>query len=206
MKTRVIITIVFVSLGLIMAAVPQNKTNPKQLSAKQLLAEAHSQNQYFTPDQVADLVIKKDPSFQLIDVRSLDAYEKFHLPGAVNIPLTDILDEQWTPMLNQSLKMNIFYSNGTVDADKAWMITRQLGYKNNYVMQGGMNYWAETIMNPKAPASTSPNEEFAKYDFHKGAGQALGGGVKSVMPENNVEAPKPVIPKAPRKKRVQGGC
>ncbi len=206
MKTRIIITIVFVSLGLIMAAVPQNKTAPYKLTAQQMLAEAQNRNQLFTPDQVADLIINKDPSFQLIDVRSQDEYDKFHLPGAMNIPLHDILNEQWRDILDQGVKMNIFYSNGTLDANKAWMITRQLGYKNNYILEGGLNYWAETIMNPNPPASTSPDEEFAKYDFRKGASEALGGSVKSMTPETNVQAPAPIIPKQPKKKRVQGGC
>lgn len=49
------------------------------------------------------------------------------------------------------------------------MITRQLGHENNYVLQGGLNYWAETIINPHAPRSTSSDDEFAKYDFRKGA-------------------------------------
>ena len=56
------------------------------------------------------------------------------------------------------------------------MLTRQLGYRNNYVLQGGLHYWVETIMNPTPPEPTSPSEEMAKYDFRKGAGMALGGG------------------------------
>ena len=206
MKTRVIISIVLVSLGLIMAAVPQNTTAPYKLTAQQMLAESQSRNQMFSPDQVADLIINKDPSFQLIDVRSQEEFDKFHLPGAINIPLPDILNEQWQDILDQGVKMNIFYSNGTLNANKAWMITRQLGYKNNYILEGGLNYWAETIINPNPPASTSPNEEFAKYDFRKGAGEALGGSVKSAVPETNVQAPAPVIQQRPKKKRVQGGC
>ena len=206
MRTRVIISIVLVSLGLIMAAVPQNTTAPYKLTAQQMLAEAQSRNQMFSPDQVADLIINKDPSFQLIDVRSQEEFDKFHLPGAINIPLPDILNEQWQDILDQGVKMNIFYSNGTLNANKAWMITRQLGYKNNYILEGGLNYWAETIMNPNPPASTSPNEEFAKYDFRKGAGEALGGSVKSAASETNMQAPAPVIQQKPKKKRVQGGC
>jgi hypothetical protein len=102
--------------------------------------------------------------------------------------------------------MNVFYSNGTLKANEAWMITRQLGYSNNYVMQGGLNYWAEVIMNPIPPSQTSPDEEIAKYNFRKGASQALGGGAAE---ENTSEAAlpaKPVIQKKPDKKRVAGGC
>ena len=85
------------------------------------------------------------------------------------------------------------------------MITRQLGYLNNYVLMGGLNYWAETIMNPIPPANTSPDEEIAKYQFRTGAAQALGGARLEVTSEPVVKISKPII-KRPARKRVQGGC
>jgi rhodanese-related sulfurtransferase len=205
MKTRVIISIIVIGLGLIIAAIPQNTTHPYKLTAKQLLEEAGTKVKYFTPDEVADLLVNKDPSIQLIDIRPQDEYDKFHLTGAINIPLSDLLNDEYKDLLDQDVKQNIFYSNSTVDANEAWMITRQLGYLNNYVLMGGLNYWAETIMNPIPPANTTPDEEIAKYHFRMGAGQALGG----AQPESTLETPvtidKPII-KRPAKKRVQGGC
>ncbi len=61
-------------------------------------------------------------------------------------------------------------------ANEAWMITRQLGYTNNFVLEGGLNYWFDAILNPAKHLHHNPDEEFAKYDFRKSAGQALGGG------------------------------
>ncbi len=132
-----------------------------------LLEQVNSGIQYFSPDQIADMIITEDPSFLLIDVMSQNEYEEFHLPGAVNIPLPDLLSDEWKPYLNQDIRHNIFYSNSTVKANEAWMITIHLGYRNNFVPQGGLNYWVETIMNPEAPEATNPNEEIAKYNFRK---------------------------------------
>ncbi len=205
MKTRVIVSIALAGLGLIIAAIPQNTTHPYKLTAKELLEEAGSKVKYFTPDEVAELLVNKDPSIQLIDIRSQDEYDKFHLPGAINIPLSDLLNEEYRDLLDQDIKQNIFYSNSTVGANEAWMITRQLGYLNNYVLMGGLNYWAETIMNPIPPANTSPDEEIAKYQFRMGAGQALGGAQVDETSESAVTIDKPII-KRPAKKRVQGGC
>ena len=206
MKPRILLAIVIIPLGLIIAAVPSNTTHQTKLSADQLLEEANSGIQYYSPDEIAEMIIGEDPSIQLIDVRSPDEYEKFNLPGAINIPLPDLLSDEWADYLNQDIKINIFYSNGTLKSDQAWMITRQLGYKNNYVLQGGLNYWAETIMNPTPPSNTSPNEEFAKYDFRKGAGQALGGSVFETEVNSSTPSPLPTIKPKPKKKRVQGGC
>lgn len=206
MKARLILAAILIPLGLIIAAVPENTTKPYKLTAGQLLEEVQSGTQFIHPDQVADMLVLKDPSLQLIDVRNADEFEKFSLPNAINIPLTDILNPEWEGYINQDVKLNVFYSNGSNDANEAWMITRQLGFKNNYVLQGGLNYWAETIMNPEAPANTSPNEEFLKYNLRKGAGLALGGDAENTQSAPAVSAPAPPIQKRPKKKTVQGGC
>ncbi|HKL66964.1 MAG TPA: rhodanese-like domain-containing protein [Bacteroidales bacterium] len=205
MRTRIIISIVFLSLGLIIAAIPNNKTLNFKMSAEEMIEEFNGRYQFISPDEIADMMISEDPNLQLIDLRSESEYREFHLPGAVNIPFTDLLDDEYRYLVDQDLKINVFYSNGSVTSNEAWMVTRQLGYRNNYVLEGGLNYWAETIMNPDRPEQTSPNEEIARYNFRKGAGAALGGG--SIEPAT--EMPEPVLPaikKRPQKKRAQGGC
>lgn len=206
LKSRLIAASFLIPMALIIAAVPQNKTKPYKLTANELLEKAIGYEQFVHPDQVAEMLIEKDPILRLIDVRTPDEFDKFSLPGAVNIPLSDLLSSEYTDILDQDLKMNIFYSNGSLKANEAWMITRQLGYKNNYVLQGGMNYWAETIMNPTKPSSTSPDEEIAKYNFRKGASMALGGAELETNTSDIKVPAAPVINKKPAKKRVAGGC
>jgi rhodanese-related sulfurtransferase len=195
-------------MGLIIAAVPQNKTNPFKLTAEELLNEVNTRTQYIAPDAVADMIVNKDPSLRLIDVRGQDEFEKFSLPGAINIPSANLLSEEYADILNQDVKMNVFYSNGTLAANEAWMITRQLGYTNNYVLEGGLNYWFDTILNPQKPASVNSDEEFAKYDFRKSAGQALGGGGFAVQQASDQtgSTAKPAIRPAAKKKKASGGC
>jgi rhodanese-related sulfurtransferase len=206
MTGRTILGAIIIPLGLIIAAVPENTTKQYKLTAEQLLEEVKSGTQFLQPVEVADMVISKDPTLQLIDVRNADEFEKFSLPNAINIPLVDILNPEWEDYINQDVKLNVFYSNSSNDANQAWMLTRQLGYKNNYVLQGGVNYWAEIIMNPEAPASTNPNEEIAKYNLQKGAGMALGGAAETTQTAPAVSAPQPPIQKREKKKKVQGGC
>lgn len=207
MKTRIILSIVFIGLGLILAAIPQNTTVPYKLDAVQMLEEANNMQMYYSPDEVADLLVQKDPSIQLIDVRTPEQFAAFSLPNSINIPLTDILSEEYRDFINQDVYHNIFYSNGTTDAVKAWMITKQLGWENNFVLQGGLNYWAETIMNPQPPSSTDPSDEIAKYQFRKGAQQTLTGGAAiSGETTTEVKSPKPPVKRRPAKKKAQGGC
>ena len=208
MKPLKLLALFVIPMGIIIAAVPQNKTNPYKLTAEEVLNEANTRNQFVTADVVADMIVKKDPSLRLIDVRSQEEFEKFSLPGAINIPSANLLSEEYANVINQDIKMNVFYSNGTLGANEAWMITRQLGYTNNYVLEGGLNYWFDAILNPQKPASTNPDEEFAKYDFRKSAGQALGGGgltVQTASDQTGTSA-KPVVKPSAKKKKAAGGC
>ncbi len=209
MKPLHYLTLVLLILALIIALVPQNTTRPYKLTAEQLLAEIGTGTQFISPDEVADKIVQKDPSIQMIDVRNPREFDMFSLPGAINIPLQDILSENNFDLLNQGSRMNIFYSNGSTEANEAWLLTRQLGYQNNYVLQGGLNYWMETILNPLKPGSVISNDEIARYDFRKAASMALGGGDASLIAPaagSSNTAPKPGVVPVKKKKKASGGC
>jgi rhodanese-related sulfurtransferase len=153
------------------------------------------------------MLVQKDPSLRLIDVRTPEEFDSYSLTGAINIPLSNLLADEYTDILNQEAYMNVFYSNGSVYANQAWMLTRQLGYENNFVLEGGLNYWFGNILSPGAPSQTSPDEEFAKYDFRKSVSAALGGGgvVATDAGSPVVKAAKPQVT-AKAKKKPAGGC
>lgn len=207
MKSLKLLALILVPLGIIIAAVPADRTKQFRLTADELLQEAGAGAQFISPDVVADMLVKKDPSLQLIDVRTPEEFDAYSLPGAINIPLSNLLSDEYSDILNQEAKMNVFYSNGSVFANEAWMITRQLGYENNYVLEGGLNYWFGNILSPTAPSQTSPDEEFAKYDFRKSAAAALGGGgvVATESSAPSVKAVRPAVT-ARAKKKPSGGC
>ena len=207
MKQLKLLALFVIPLGIIIAAVPPDRVKHFRLTADELLQEAGAGVQFISPDVVADMLVQKDPSLRLIDVRTPEEFDAYHMDGAINIPLSSLLSDEYTDILHQDAYMNVFYSNGSVYANQAWMITRQLGYENNFVLEGGLNYWFGNILSPEAPSLTSPNEEFAKYDFRKSAAAALGGGgvvaTDNVAPAVKAVRP-PVMSKA--KKKPAGGC
>lgn len=207
MKPLHFLTLVLIIPALIIAMVPQNTTRPYKLTPDQMLVEIRSGTQFISPDEVADKIIQKDPSIQLIDVRNPREFDMYSLPGAINIPLENILSEGNADLLNQGTKMNIFYSNGSTEANEAWLLTRQLDYQNNYVLEGGLNYWMETIMNPTKPGNTMSNDEIARYDFRKAASSALGGGnATSIAPIKQPSSGEKKVVPVKKKKKASGGC
>jgi rhodanese-related sulfurtransferase len=203
MNTRVILTIIFISLGSIAAILPKQNTSSIQLDADELLRDIKLRTHLVSTDELADLLINHDPSLLLIDVRDSMEYSKYHLPGAINIPLKELLDEKWTPYIDQISKNNILYSNGTILSSEAGIICRQLGFKNNFVLEGGLNAWFATIIQPQHPGSMATSEELDQYDRRKAASIYFTGSSGATD-----QSSAPALPPVPRKKkkRVQGGC
>jgi rhodanese-related sulfurtransferase len=207
MKPLKLLALFVIPMGIIIAAVPPDRVKHFRLTADELLQEAGAGVQFISPDVVADMLVQKDPSLRLIDVRTPEEFEAYSMPGAINVPLSNLLADEYTDILNQDAYMNVLYSNGSVYANQAWMIARQLGYENNYVLEGGLNYWFGNILSAQAPSQTSPNEEFALYDFRKSAAAALGGGgvVATEGSATAVKAAKPAVT-SKAKKKPAGGC
>jgi len=204
-KRYYFISALVILLGILLLFLPFRK-NENQLSPESLLLSITSNDRFYTTDEVAKLIILGDPSIQLIDVRTPEEFAKYSLQGAINIPLANILDRdeegylEWEGYLNQDVKTNIFYSNGSVYANQSWMLVKRLNFSNNYVMKGGLNKWVETIMRPKRPLSSAEDNEWIRYEFRKGAGIYFGGG--STLSADDTKGSKK---KTPIKKEKEKG-
>jgi rhodanese-related sulfurtransferase len=203
MKVRFVLSIVLVSLGLVAAILPQKKNSSLELDAQQLLNEIQLENHIISIDEMANALINNDPEYQLIDLRSEEAYKKYNLPGSINIPFDKLFDEEWTPYIDQIARKNVFYSNGTTLSGEAWLLTRQKGIKNNYILKGGLNNWYATIVEPTEPGSTNGEEAIFDYQARLGAKQFFTG-EGAAEASSAVQAKKPVPRK--KKKMVAGGC
>ena len=186
------------------------------IKVEHLLNNAISPERYISTDQVAQKIIGQDPSFILIDVRSAENYKTYSLPNAINIPIENLLDEENEIYLNQSKRDIIFYSNDNLYADQAWVLSNRLGYKNLRVLEGGMNKWFTTIINPAVPEENMAAIDFDLYSTRKASSMYFGVVYPEpiIVEEPVVKKPvvkkpvaKKVIPVKKKKKRpVEGGC
>jgi rhodanese-related sulfurtransferase len=171
----------------------------------QLLDIAATADKYISTDELARKMMSNDPTIVLIDLRSPADFEKFSLRGAINIPLDSALNPENEDILNQKIFTNVFYSNSSDMAAKLWIITKRLGYNNNYILQGGLNRWVETILRPKRPSETAVNTEFELYNFRRAASSYFGGGSVSVASTLG-DKPNAVPIKRKKKEAAGGGC
>lgn len=205
MNAKVAFLIFILPLAVIAAVFTGGEKEQIEKKYDKLLEDINTETAIKTTDEVADLLVKEDPSVMLIDVRSKDDYDKWHLKGAKNIPLNNLYSEESLDNFGLLGVNYILYSNGTVDAQSAWIMLRLKDFKNIFVMQGGANHWYETILKPVPPANVEDDEEVAKYDFRKAASQYFTG---SKVKEDDVATPTPPvkIKRKTEKKRASGGC
>jgi rhodanese-related sulfurtransferase len=141
----------------------------KQIEPQELLREIIQPTRYVTTDQVAKMIIQKDPSLELIDVRSAEEFDKFALPNSVNVPLDSLLTSSGLMNFGIPGTKVVFVANDDIQADQAWVLTKRLGYNSTYVMTGGLNHWIETIIQPQKPSENESYTAFETYEFRKGA-------------------------------------
>jgi rhodanese-related sulfurtransferase len=98
-------------------------------------------------DQVAKYLVTEDSTVMIYDLRTPEEYKHMNIPGSVNIPYSDLLNDENDLSLSDRNIKKIFYSNGDFESNYAYTIARGLNNRNVYVMKGGMNEWFNTVMN-----------------------------------------------------------
>ncbi len=95
-------------------------------------------------------VVGKDSSYFILSVRKPEDYAKGHVPGAVNIPYSEIAKEENLKKLPTDKKIVVVCYTGHT-ASQVTMFLNQLGY-DAYAMKFGMMGWTSNneVLNQKA--------------------------------------------------------
>ncbi len=192
-----------VGLGIVLVMLPPKKTYT-EIQPEELLRQITSSSRFISPDVVADRLIKKDPTLLLVDVRSSEEYSEYSLPGALNIPLKDIFLPEKQELLTSKGVETIFFSNGDILADQAWILCKRTGLQNIFVMKGGLNEWFNSFFQVLPPPESSSSAEIELYQFRSGVRQYFTGGETEVVPGKKGESIS-VTPKT-KKSAAEGGC
>lgn len=199
---------VLILLGLILALSPVDEARHMKPDNDDLIAQVTTNSDQIPPETVADWIINKDPGYQIIDLRSEEDFNTYHIPTSVHIPLAQLLTDDGLAQLDPR-RVTVLASNGMADAGRAWLLLRQKGYKNTYVLSGGLNYWVDVFTNPDPPQGAYADEELFKYQFRKSAGPLMMGEavVDSAETAPTVEPQQvPEFKPRPKKQRVDQGC
>lgn len=143
---------------------PDQRTSmTRENSSKEMTARLVEENHYVTPLKVAHSLVYDMQDLHLVDVRNSDEYRRFHLPGAVNLPMEQLSNHHVRRLLNAPGKTIVFYSNGSTKAEQAWFYAQRAGYGNIRVLKGGLNEFFDVVFaGGETPEAFDPGHEFTE--------------------------------------------
>jgi rhodanese-related sulfurtransferase len=105
---------------------------------------------------LAAWIKERRPDLRVVDVRTAEEFDAYHVPTAERIPIDSIGLSTLRPS-----ELIVLYSEGGAHAAQAWVLLRALGYRNVYFLRGGLYEWIEQIMSPSLAADASPKDSAA---------------------------------------------
>ncbi|MCB0484769.1 MAG: rhodanese-like domain-containing protein [Flavobacteriaceae bacterium] len=141
---------------------------------------------------------------ELIDIRNQYEYEKGHLEGAINIPVTDLLTDESINVFKTKDNI-VLYGNTPNDAVTPLILLRQLGYNNVKVLAVKNSYDHNKLITEPATIETAVAD--IKGFIDNSVKKAEEANAKPVIKEVKPAPVKQVVPVKKKKKLpVEGGC
>lgn len=199
--------VIAITLGFILAFSPVDNKPVNETDFEKIAENINSRSDHITAEQLGQLIIDKDPDFQIIDIRDQSEYQKFHIQTAINIPLQTLFTNENLEFIDPE-RLVVLYSNGGTHAAQAWVLLQQMGYTNTTVLLGGLNYWVEVYSNPTPPEGVYADSEIFNYQFRVSAGNYLMGNIEAKGQSQDKSEPVKIrIPKRKKKaKSADEGC
>jgi rhodanese-related sulfurtransferase len=196
--------VVIILIALISISQPEH---PYGLSQEEALEMALTSGEMeVIPEELRFLKEDNSVNLHFVDLRSPGEFQKGHIEGAVNIPLSSILEEENLEFFRNldSANTAILYGTDQLQASGPWMILRQLGISNIKMLKGGYNYYSTHSLDiSEMPETPSYMIEAPQYDYAQIVEETPGIGDVTV----ETEGPEQVIPVRRKKtQRVAGGC
>lgn len=110
-----------------------------------LLAAVDGAQDHIEPEELADLLVAGAPDLVLVDVRSAEEYDWFHIRGAIQVPLGG-LAEALLPYRNS--RRIVLYSNGMVHPAQARDSLQRQGYRDVFILTDGLEGFMERCLKP----------------------------------------------------------
>lgn len=116
---------------------------------------------HVTALELAQWIKERRTGLRVIDVRTADEFDAYHLPTAERVPLEQIAS---TPFRGD--ETIVLYSEGGAHAAQAWVFLRALGHRQVFFLRGGLYEWLDDVMNPTLPANATSQR---RTDFERAA-------------------------------------
>lgn len=160
-----------------------------RVDVDQLATMVRHEDDHVTATELAGWIKDRRSGLHVVDLRSEEDYETFHIPTAERVPIDSLASAHFSPS-----ETIVLYSEGRPHAAQAWVFLRALGYEKVYFLRGGAYEWVEQIVSPTLPIGASARES-AAFDTTAALSRYFGGTPKRGVARVTDDAL--VIPRAP---------
>lgn len=142
---------------------PERTSGFAETPADQLLMEWHQGSAKVSAEKLVFDIMNERKDVVYIDLRDSEQYQRFTLPGALNMDPEEVLDRKYRPFFRNDPREKIFFSDGSSLSTQVWTIARRAGHQNIYMLDGGLNGMFEMIF---TDAVEEENNDYM-YGFSK---------------------------------------
>jgi len=123
-------------------------------------------NHYIQPWQLEELIkTNQINSHLIVDLRSNEEFNRGSLPGAVNIPLNNLLDQKSLKMIRKASGDVLLISGDESHSAVASALLKSKGFTNSKVSATDYNYIRQNVLDHFQPASAFSVAEKAWFDY-----------------------------------------
>ena len=117
-------------------------------------------------DKLASEIVEHHYQLNIIDVRSPEKFEEYHLPLAINIPFEEIHDRKWESYFKQKIKTNIFYADNDTLVKMSCLKAKHIGNSTNFILNESVYYFRDLFFSPNKPdLATASKQVINEYNF-----------------------------------------
>jgi rhodanese-related sulfurtransferase len=175
-RTHGALALVATVLGLAAAVVDGRPA----VDASQLAMEIEAERDHITAPELAERIMRQDPTLRLVDLRPRGAYDQLRIPTASHATLEELT--------RQSLPRDasiVLYSEGGVHSAQAWVLLRLRGHRDVRFLREGIYEWLALVMEPRlaVDATAAERAAFARAEEQS---RFFGGQPRSSVPRADV--------------------
>jgi rhodanese-related sulfurtransferase len=165
-----------------------------------------AEKDHVQPLELARWILEKRKDYQLVDLREPWEYDDYHIPGAINIPLSQLFTAEGLKQLDRS-KIIVVYGLGAGHAAQTQLLLSMKGYRA-LSLKEGISAWWDQVMTPQS--LRGENRTPSGYRQAKALREQFMGGPSEPSAKPITPAPTPAPPSpgpgAPRKLKLGRGC
>jgi thiosulfate/3-mercaptopyruvate sulfurtransferase len=124
---------------------------------------------HIAPRELADMLLADPQSVLLVDVRPPDEFATFHLPGAVNLDIVELLGARGDELFAAHTgKRIVLCSNGMTHPAQAWVELTRRGRTDVRVLEDGIDGFVRDVLTPPSLRGVTTEaraaEEYAAFE------------------------------------------